>query len=52
VPAAPFAQVTMQGPAILTVWFDWYDWPIGIGAPDDKRGLLHSVKAVHEAIEA
>mmetsp|Transcript_26532 Transcript_26532/g.81576 ORF Transcript_26532/g.81576 Transcript_26532/m.81576 type:complete len:345 (-) Transcript_26532:117-1151(-) len=52
VPAAPLAQVTMQGRAVLTSWFDWYHWPIGIGAPDDKRGLLHSVARVHKAIEA
>lgn len=32
-------------------WFDVYDWPIGIDAKDDPRGLALSVKRIEQIVD-
>jgi predicted esterase len=39
-PAAPSAPVSISGGAMQNSWFDIFDWPIGVAARDDKKGLL------------
>lgn len=32
-------------------WFDVYDWPIGLDAKDDPKGLAASVKKVEQIVK-
>ena len=32
-------------------WFDIYDWPIGISARDDKKGILAAVAQIDAVVE-
>ena len=40
----PFVGEQMSG------WFDVYDWPIGLDAKDDPKGLAMSVKRVDQIV--
>jgi predicted esterase len=51
-PAAPTAPVTISGGARQTSWFDIFDWPIGLSARDDPKGLMESVEQTMKLIES
>ena len=50
-PAAPRAPVTISGGQLQTSWFDIFDWPIGVTARDDPKGLLESVSKITAIVE-
>lgn len=35
----------------MSGWFDLYDWPIGIGAKDDRAGKLAAVQQIETTVE-
>ena len=30
--------------------FDLYDWPIGVGSKDDKKGLLEGIESIQKEV--
>jgi len=40
--------ITVNGGEKMPGWFDVYDWPIGVDAKDDPKGLAMSVKRVEK----
>lgn len=49
-PPAPMTQITINGGMSIPGWFDIYDWPIGVGATDDRDGILSSVSQIEEQV--
>ena len=49
-PPAHNVAITVNGGEKMPGWFDVFDWPIGIDAKDDARGLAMSVKRVEEIV--
>ena len=49
-PPAPMTQITINGGMSMPGWFDIYDWPIRVGAPDDRDGILSSVSQIEEQV--
>ena len=43
--------ITVNGGEQMPGWFDVYDWPIGIDAKDDPKGLALSVKRVQQIVD-
>lgn len=50
-PPAPTVSITINGGAKMPGWFDLYDWPIEVGAKDDREGKLKAVALVEEYVE-
>jgi lysophospholipase II len=50
-PPAPIIPISINGGMTMPGWFDLYDWPIAVGAPDDPVGLQRSVAIVENAIQ-
>jgi len=51
-PAAPTIPISINGGAEMPGWFDLYDWPIKLDAPDDREGVERGVATVRAAIAA
>ncbi|KAL7489154.1 hypothetical protein ACHAW6_015546 [Cyclotella cf. meneghiniana] len=49
-PPAHMVDITVNGGEKMPGWFDVYDWPIGISAKDDPKGLALSVKRVEQIV--
>jgi len=49
-PPAHNLAITVNGGEKMPGWFDVFDWPIGIDARDDAKGLAMSVKRVEEIV--
>jgi predicted esterase len=49
-PPAHNVAITVNGGEKMPGWFDVFDWPIGIDARDDARGLAMSVKRIEEIV--
>lgn len=47
-PPANTIGITVNGGEKMPGWFDVYDWPIGVDAKDDPKGLALSVKRVEK----
>jgi len=47
-PPANTIAITVNGGEKMPGWFDVYDWPIGVDAKDDPKGLAMSVKRVEK----
>ena len=47
-PPANTIGITVNGGEKMPGWFDVYDWPIGVDAKDDPKGLAMSVKRVEK----
>jgi len=50
-PPAHMVGITVNGGEQMPGWFDVYDWPIGIDAKDDPRGLALSVKRIEQIVD-
>ncbi|GAX24383.1 lysophospholipase II [Fistulifera solaris] len=50
-PPSPTVSITINGGATMPGWFDLYDWPIEVGAQDDREGKLKAVAIVEEYVE-
>lgn len=50
-PPAPTIGLTINGGAEMPGWFDLFDWPIGIGAKDDRAGKIAAVQQIETAVE-
>ena len=49
-PAAPVIPISVNGGATMPGWFDLYDWPIDVTAPDDPAGTMRAVETIRGAI--
>lgn len=49
-PPANMVAITVNGGEKMPGWFDVYDWPIGVDAKDDPKGLAMSVKQVEKIV--
>lgn len=49
-PPAHNIAITVNGGEKMPGWMDVFDWPIGIDAKDDPKGLAMSVKRVEEIV--
>ncbi|KAL7542009.1 hypothetical protein ACHAXR_011441, partial [Thalassiosira sp. AJA248-18] len=49
-PPAQMMGITVNGGEKMPGWFDVYDWPIGVDAKDDPKGLAMSVKRVEKIV--
>ena len=49
-PAAPVIPISVNGGATMPGWFDLYDWPIDVTAPDDPAGTMKAVETIRGAI--
>lgn len=49
-PPAQMVGITVNGGEKMPGWFDVYDWPIGVDAKDDPKGLAMSVKRVGKIV--
>mmetsp|Transcript_48090 Transcript_48090/g.71271 ORF Transcript_48090/g.71271 Transcript_48090/m.71271 type:complete len:243 (+) Transcript_48090:39-767(+) len=49
-PPAPTISITINGGATMPGWFDLYDWPIGVGAKDDREGKLAAVSQIEKEV--
>jgi lysophospholipase-2 len=49
-PPAYTISITVNGGEQMPGWFDVYDWPIGISAKDDPKGLAISVKRIEQIV--
>jgi lysophospholipase-2 len=49
-PHAPTIPLSINGGARMPGWFDLYDWPIGVGSKDDKRGLMNGVQQIEQEV--
>lgn len=49
-PPANMMGITVNGGEKMPGWFDVYDWPIGVDAKDDPKGLAMSVKRVEKIV--
>ncbi|KAL9188361.1 hypothetical protein ACHAXT_006739 [Thalassiosira profunda] len=49
-PPAQMVAITVNGGEKMSGWFDVYDWPIGVDAKDDPKGLAMSVKRVEKIV--
>ena len=49
-PPANMVGITVNGGEKMPGWFDVYDWPIGVDAKDDPKGLAMSVKRVEKIV--
>lgn len=49
-PPANMIGITVNGGEKMPGWFDVYDWPIGVDAKDDPKGLAMSVKRVEKIV--
>ena len=47
-PPANTIAITVNGGEKMPGWFDVYDWPIGVDAKDDPKGLAMSMKRVEK----
>ena len=50
-PPSPTVSITINGGAKMPGWFDLYDWPIEVGAKDDREGKLKAVAIVEEYVQ-
>jgi lysophospholipase-2 len=50
-PPAHMVGITVNGGEQMPGWFDVYDWPIGIDAKDDPRGLALSAKRIEQIVD-
>ena len=50
-PPAPTIALTINDGMTMPGWFDIYDWPIGISARDDKKGILAAVAQIDAVVE-
>jgi lysophospholipase-2 len=49
-PPAPTIPITINGGAEMPGWFDVLDWPIGIKARDDEKGINAAVKQIEAVV--
>jgi len=49
-PPAQNVGITVNGGEQMPGWFDVFDWPIGVDAKDDPKGLAMSVKRVEKIV--
>lgn len=49
-PPAPTIPITINGGATMPGWFDILDWPIGLKARDDPKGMLSAVSKIEEEV--
>lgn len=49
-PAAPVIPISVNGGATMPGWFDLYDWPVDVTAPDDRDRTMAAVATVRAAI--
>lgn len=49
-PPANMVAITVNGGEKMPGWFDVYDWPIGVDAKDDPKGLAMSVKRIEKIV--
>ena len=49
-PPAQMMGITVNGGEKMPGWFDVYDWPIGVDAKDDPKGLAMSVKRIEKIV--
>lgn len=49
-PPAQMVDITVNGGEKMPGWFDVYDWPIGVDAKDDPKGLAMSVKRIETIV--
>ena len=49
-PPAQMVGITVNGGEKMPGWFDVYDWPIGVDAKDDPKGLAMSVKRIEKIV--
>ena len=50
-PQAPTIPITINGGMRMPGWFDLYDWPIDVGATDDKTGKLWAIEQMEKEID-
>mmetsp|Transcript_19975 Transcript_19975/g.41573 ORF Transcript_19975/g.41573 Transcript_19975/m.41573 type:complete len:333 (-) Transcript_19975:104-1102(-) len=50
-PPAPYIGVSVNGGEKMPGWFDVFDWPIGLDAKDDPKGLAQSVRSVEKIVK-
>jgi lysophospholipase-2 len=50
-PAAPTLPITINGGMQMPAWFDVYDWPIGVGVQEDRKGKLDAVRRIENSAE-
>ena len=50
-PPAPTISLTINDGMSMPGWFDIFDWPIGISARDDKKGILAAVAQMDAVVE-
>jgi predicted esterase len=49
-PPAPTIALSINGGMKMPGWFDLYDWPIGVGTPDDRDGKIKAVAQVNDCV--
>lgn len=49
-PPAPTVAISINGGMRMPGWFDLYDWPIDVGAGDDREGKLAAVEQINAEI--
>lgn len=50
-PPAPTVGITINGGMEMPGWFDLFDWPIGVGAKDDREGKIAAAQQIERAVE-
>jgi lysophospholipase-2 len=50
-PAAPVIPISINGGSRMPGWFDLYDWPISVGAQDDRDGKQAAVQQIEAIID-
>mmetsp|Transcript_20337 Transcript_20337/g.47764 ORF Transcript_20337/g.47764 Transcript_20337/m.47764 type:complete len:360 (-) Transcript_20337:2258-3337(-) len=49
-PPAQNVGITVNGGEQMPAWFDIFDWPLGVDAKDDPKGLAMSVKRIEKIV--
>ena len=49
-PPAQNVGITINGGEQMPAWFDIFDWPLGVDAKDDPKGLAMSVKRIEKIV--
>ena len=49
-PPAPTIALSISGGERMPGWFDLYDWPIGVGTPDDRDGKIKAVAQINDCV--
>lgn len=50
-PPAPTISLTINGGMRMPGWFDLFDWPIGVGAKDDREGKMAAAQQIEQTVE-